>query len=393
MLLRGKYNEATVFTDNIDVTAVGQIIELCNQKVFAGSDIRIMPDVHAGKGCVIGLVMSNVKDRVVPNLVGVDIGCGVTVGKLGTNKIDFDQLDSVIRHNVPNGNQVHSKERFVFKKLEDLHCFKHINVDRARKSVGSLGGGNHFIEVAKDGDDHFLLIHSGSRYLGKQVAEYYQQLAVESCRAHNGELEAVINELKTAGRQQEIEKAVKAIKQGNRITKGLEHLSGQLAADYMHDLRIAQEYAALNRQSIAKIISVGMRFDWTPVCDTIHNYVDENNTLRKGAVAAEAGQYLVVPMNMRDGTLLCTGKSNETWLNSAPHGAGRLMSRGQAKEMVSLDEFKASMTDVWSTSVKQETIDESPMAYKPMDEIIGSIAGETVEIKKVLKPAYNFKAN
>lgn len=241
-------------------------------------------------------------------------------------------------------------------------------------------------------DEPVLIIHSGSRYLGKQIAEHYQQLAVETCGGKSKELEELISNMRATGRHVEIQQTIATFKKENRVTKGLEYLTGSLAEDYLHDLRIAQRYATANRAAIAKSIAVGMRFEAVPICDTIHNYVDDKGVLRKGAVSAALGEKLIIPMNMRDGSLLCVGKGAANWLDSAPHGAGRIMSRGATKEAVTLEEFQESMKDVWSTSVKQETIDESPMAYKPMDEIVSCI-GETVNIVSVLKPLYNFKAN
>lgn len=390
--LNGKHTNAIVFANTIEETAVGQIIEYCNSPAAEGCQVRIMPDVHAGKGCVIGLVATT-NGKIVPSTVGVDIGCGVSVYHIDhTEPINFDRLDKVIRNSVPSGNSVHQKQRYPFPEIENLRCRDKINKDRAYKSVGTLGGGNHFIEMSHSEDEPVLMIHSGSRYLGKQIAEHYQQLAVETCGNRNDELDKMISVMKAEGRQADIQQATAAFKQEHRVTKGLEYLTGQLAEDYLHDLQIAQRYAAANRAAIAKSIAVGMRFDIVPICDTIHNYVDDKGVLRKGAVSAALGEMLIVPMNMRDGSLLCIGKGSDEWLHSAPHGAGRIMSRGAAKAAVTLEEFQKSMEGVWSTSVKQETIDESPMAYKPMDEIVSCI-GETVNIVSTLKPCYNFKAN
>lgn len=390
--LDGKHTKAIVFANRIEETAVGQIIEYCNSPAAEGCQVRIMPDVHAGKGCVIGLVATT-NGKIVPSTVGVDIGCGVSLYRIDqSTPVDFERLDKVIRNSVPSGNSAHQRQRYPFPEIENLRCLKQINKDRAYKSVGTLGGGNHFIEVSQMGLEPALMIHSGSRYLGKQIAEHYQQLAVETCGDKSKELEELISNMQATGRHAEIQQAVATFKQGNRVTKGLEYLTGSLAEDYLHDLRIAQRYAAANRAAIAKSIAVGMRFEVVPICDTIHNYVDDKGVLRKGAVSAALGEMLIIPMNMRDGSLLCVGKGAANWLDSAPHGAGRIMSRGAAKAAVTLEEFQESMKYVWSTSVKQETIDESPMAYKPMDEIVSCI-GETVNIVSTLKPCYNFKAS
>lgn len=390
--LNGKYNVAKVFTDNVEASAMSQIIELCNQKFAAESKIRIMSDVHAGAGCTIGTTMT-ISDKVVPNLVGVDIGCGVSVIKLFDKEIDFEKLDKVIRAFVPSGFSVHQKVQIEFKEIENLKCAKYVNLDRAYLSIGSLGGGNHFIEVAKDEDSNlYLLIHSGSRNLGKEVAVYYQGIAEKSfLNVEKEDAVKVISELKKSGRHLEIESYLKSIKV-EKPSAHLEYLEGENFSNYIHDMKIVQKFASLNRKTISDIILKKMDVKGRFFFDTVHNYIDiDEMILRKGAVSAKWGEKLIIPINMRDGSLLCVGRGNAEWNNSAPHGAGRILSRGKAKEKVTFEEFENSMKDVWTTSVKESTIDESPMAYKNIDEIISNI-GDTVVIAGVIKPVYNFKA-
>lgn len=397
--LRGKHNNCKVFTDNIDNETIGQLIALMNQSSVTDSQIRIMPDTHAGKGCVIGTTMT-IGNKVIPNLVGVDIGCGMAVAELKETRIDLPKLDSVINKKVPSGFSIRDKAHKFLRNvdIEELYCYKNINVDRAEKSLGTLGGGNHFIEVDTNEDGQlYLVVHTGSRNLGKQVAEYYQDLAWKSLKNGNkGELiKAKIEELKAAGRQSEIEAEITKIQSTvESVPKELAYCEGELFDKYIHDMKITQEYAYWNREAILDTIVDEMHLHVVEQWQTIHNYIDtENMILRKGSVSAQAGEKLIIPINMRDGSLICVGKGNPDWNYSAPHGAGRLMSRSEAKQNITLSEFKKTMKEagIYSTSVNQSTIDESPMAYKPMQEIIDNVK-DTVEIIDIIKPIYNFKA-
>ena len=396
--LNGKYNSATVFTDVIEQEAIAQIINMCSQKAFEGSRVRIMPDVHAGKGCTIGTTMT-ITDKVVPNLVGVDIGCGMEVACLGKVNIDFSELDSVIRKYVPSGFSIRGKAHALASNinLKQLKCFENIKgtEDRALLSLGTLGGGNHFIEVDKDDEGNiYLVIHSGSRHLGLEVAKFYQDAAFRdlSKRFNDEAKQEVINKLKAEGRQQDIADALKNIS-AMSVPKDFAYCEGVLFDNYVHDMKLVQRYAVLNRQAMLEEICNHMGIEYVDKFTTIHNYLDTDNMiLRKGAVSAQAGEKLIIPINMRDGSLICTGKGNPDWNFSAPHGAGRLMSRSKAKEEITLDEFKKSMEGIFTTSVCSGTLDESPMAYKSIDDIVNNI-GDTVEINKVIKPLYNFKAS
>lgn len=393
--LQGKFNTAKVFTDNIDDVTIGQVIEMCNQPFAEGSNIRIMPDTHAGKGSVIGTTMT-LTDKVVPNLVGVDIGCGMNVVKLNVkaSEIDFAQLDAVINEHVPSGMTVRQKTHRNAKNIEFDKILIPFNRDRAEKSIGTLGGGNHFIEVNEDEAGYvYLVIHSGSRNIGKTVAEYYQKLAIKRISENRSEIDKEIEQMKAAGRHSEIGAFLKEAKK-NRVpfNKELAYVEGKDMDDYIHDLTIAQKYALANRQTMSEVILEKMGWVAIEQFDTIHNYIDvENMILRKGAISAQEGEIVIIPMNMRDGSLICVGKGNPDWNFSGPHGAGRIMSRSKAKELVSLEEFEETMKDVWTTSVVQSTLDESPFAYKPMDEIIRNVQ-ESVEILKIIKPLFNFKA-
>lgn len=547
--LRGKYNNCKVFTDNIDNETISQLTALLNQESVKDSHIRIMSDVHAGKGCVIGTTMT-LKDKVVPNLVGVDIGCfhgdtrvwvsagyyakikdlvgrnfltdsfdmdskcfvmnpatarktrenaklvevrygnfsvkctpdhkflvstndavyydsekteiiwveakdlkegmrlvaedshifvksveelsetadvycltvgdthnfaieggvivhncGMTAVKLKEKRIDLPKLDSVIRKYVPSGFEVHEEPICNDSPIGDLRCAKYVNLDRAMKSLGSLGGGNHFIEVDKDKEDNlWLVVHTGSRHLGIEVCDYYQNLGYTKLkeRVVGGTLkeksEELIKRLKSEGREKEISKALSKLREEYHSThidvpQALAYVEGKDFEDYLHDMNLVQQHAVANRMTIVRQIIKNMKLHVEDEFTTIHNYIDvEHMILRKGSVSAQKGERLLIPMNMRDGSLICIGKGNKDWNYSAPHGAGRLMSRSQAKESVSMREFKDSMKGIYTTSVNKGTIDESPMAYKPMQEIIDNI-GDTVEILDVIKPIYNFKAS
>lgn len=397
--LKGKYNTAKIFTDNVDAGTIGQVMSLLNQESMKNSKIRIMPDCHMGKGCTIGTTMT-IHDKVVPNLVGVDISCGMHTAKLDTKRIELPKLDSVIRKEIPAGFSIRDKEHKYAKNvdLEKLRCVKHVDLDRAYKSIGTLGNGNHFCELDKDEDGNvYLVVHTGSRNLGKQVAEYYQKEAWNLLKDGNrGELiKAKIAELTAAGRQTEIEAAIKEIKSTvDVVSYELAYCECKLFDDYIHDMKIIQEYAYWNRKAIIDTIVKEMKLKVVEEFETIHNYIDtEHMILRKGAVSARKGEKLIIPINMRDGALICIGKGNDDWNQSAPHGAGRLMSRGEAKKNFTVSEFKKTMQEagIYTTSVGADTLDECPMTYKPMQEIIDNIQ-DTVEIEKIIKPIYNFKA-
>lgn len=393
--LQGKYNKAKVFTDNVEETAMSQIIELCNQEFVKGSKIRIMPDTHAGAGCTIGTTMT-IQDKIVPNLVGVDIGCGMEVAVINKNKneVNFDQLDETIRKHVPSGFSIRSSSQFhpLSKRVNFRDVHAPFKLQRAKASIGTLGGGNHFIELNELEDKIVIVIHSGSRHLGKQIAEYYQNVAYEELMNVADEKQRIIDELKSQGRENEIHEALRGVKKP-KIKKDLAYLEGNNFRKYMNDMKIAQEYALLNRKAMVDEIVTRMKWDVIDGFTTIHNYIDmENMILRKGAISANEGERVIIPMNMRDGSLIAIGKGNDDWNNSAPHGAGRIMSRSKAKEKVSLDEFKDTMKNVWTTSVNESTVDESPMVYKPMDEIIMHTK-DTLDITHIIKPLYNFKAN
>lgn len=394
--LNGKYATARIFTDNIENEAISQIYELCNQEFVKDCKVRIMPDVHAGKGCTIGTTME-IKDKVVPNLVGVDISCGMLCIRLKEKEIDFKKLDDIIRKHIPSGMNVREKaiDSSEIRKigLQKLKCINNINIDRAEKSLGSLGGGNHFIEINVDEEKNlYLVIHSGSRYLGKQVAEYYQKMAINDLTNSTKEKIALIQKLKNEGRDKEIECALKMFDKP-KIPSYLAYLEGIHLKNYLYDVGIIQEYANMNRKTMANEIITRMGLSIEEEFTTCHNYIDlDNMILRKGAISAQKGEKLIIPINMRDGSIIGVGKGNPDWNYSAPHGAGRIMSRSKAKELVSLEEFKKSMSDVWTTSVCQSTIDESPMVYKPIEEIVENIK-DTVTIKRIIKPVYNFKAN
>ncbi len=395
--ITGSHNEAIVFTDELEETAKGQIELLCNQAFATNSQIRIMPDVHAGAGCTIGTTMT-IQDKIVPNLVGVGIGCGMEVAKLSNKRMELSKLDKVIHEKIPAGFSIRDKEHGFFEQIDLplLKCYGQINTNRAGKSVGTLGGGNHFIEVNKDEDGHlYIVIHSGSRNLGKEVANFYQEEAFRSLNQNTKrDIEEMIQEFKVAGREQELQAAIQMKKEAHitTIPKALAYAEKQLFDDYIHDMIITQQYALLNRKAMMQEITKQMKLDVEDEFTTIHNYIDtEHMILRKGAVSAQKGEKILVPLNMRDGSLICVGKGNSDWNYSAPHGAGRLMSRATARNSFTLNQFKKSMEGIFSTTVQKGTIDESPFSYKPMENIIDNI-GDTAEIMMHIKPIYNFKA-
>lgn len=385
-------NNVKVYAKTFEDEAYNQVQKMANYEPYVNSKIRIMPDAHAGKGCVIGTTMT-LTDSVTPNLVGVDIGCGMLAAYLSTKEIDLQKLDEVIRKHVPSGFSVHQKPIYGIG-LSNLYCYDAIK-DKdyyMQQSLGTLGGGNHFIEVNRDSEGGIILvIHSGSRNLGVQVCNYYQKMAFDNLNK-NTDVKEIIEKLKKEGREKEIQSELKKLKH-DVVDKELAHLTGIDFKQYIHDMAIVQSYASYNRDLILDSICQNMGLSvWTYI-ETIHNYIDvDNMILRKGAVSAKKGEKLIIPMNMRDGSLICVGKGNEDWNYSAPHGAGRLMSRAKAKETISMQDFKDTMSDVYTTSVCEATLDEAPQAYKDMNEII-SLIGDTVEIVDIIKPIYNFKAN
>ena len=391
--LQGKYNTAKLFTDNFDQETIAQIINLLNQEFVKDSQIRIMPDTHAGAGCVIGTTMT-ITNKVVPNLVGVDIGCGMETVILKDTYIELQKLDKVIHEFIPAGFSVRSKAHSFMDEinLAELRCADHVNLNRAELSLGTLGGGNHFIELDKDDDGKlYLVVHSGSRNLGKQVAEYYQKAAAEDLERRRNGRSALVSLLKIEGRETEIQAELKKLNYV-KVDKNLAFADGTLFDDYLHDMEITQRYAMLNRRAIVKEIVKQIKLKVEDSFTTIHNYIETDTMiLRKGAISAKAGERVLIPINMRDGSLVCIGKGNPDWNFSAPHGAGRLMSRSVAKESITLSQFKKSMEGIYSSTVSKATIDESPFAYKPMNEIISNIK-DTAEIVKTIKPLYNFKA-
>ena len=402
--VRGKYASAKIFTEVVEEEAIAQVIALLNQPYAEGQRVRMMPDIHAGAGCTIGTTMT-ISDKVCPNLVGVDIGCGMKTVKLAEGTVlDLERLDAALHGYedaeviVPSGFDIRASRHSCCNSisLEELRCAKNVDLDRAYRSIGTLGGGNHFIEIDRDeAGNVYLVIHTGSRHLGIDVCKFYQEQAFKSLSSPSQEERmALINSLKAAGRQRDIPSALQELaKRSPKSTKDLAWCEGQLFEDYIHDMRIAQRYAELNREAIAEAICQYMGWEVEDEFQTIHNYIDtEHMVLRKGAVSAQSGEKLLIPINMRDGSLLCIGKGNEDWNCSAPHGAGRLMSRAKAKATVSMAEFEESMAGIYTTSVSVGTLDESPMAYKRIEDIVGNIA-DTVDIVSVIKPIYNFKAS
>ena len=393
--IKGKYNTALCYTPELEAVAAEQIRGVCDEAAFKDSRIRIMPDVHAGKGCTIGTTMT-VTDKVVPDMVGVDIGCGMETVKIAQRDIDFEKLDAQIRDNIPCGREVRSTahEYSAQIDLSELRCAPYVGLERAAKSIGTLGGGNHFIEADRSHEgDVYIVVHSGSRHLGVEVAEYYQDQGRRAMwgGAHR-QIEQLIEALREQGRHKEIQSAVAALKKEHKLQKELTYVEGELFDDYIHDMRIVQRFAVLNRRAMMDVILSGMGFTRSDEFTTIHNYIDTDAMiLRKGAVSAKAGEKLLIPMNMRDGSLICIGKGNSEWNFSAPHGAGRLMSRKAAFSALSMEQYREEMKEVYSTCVVPDTLDESPMAYKSMEEIIDQIE-PTAQIVERIKPVYNFKA-
>lgn len=394
--LQGKYASAKVYTDVADKESVSQVINLLNQPYVNGSRIRMMPDIHAGAGCTIGTTMT-ISDKVCPNLVGVDIGCGMETIRIKETHMEPRKLDVVIRDGIPSGFEIRKEPHRYAKEidLDKLYCAKSVDINRALCSIGTLGGGNHFIEADKDDDGNlYIVVHSGSRHLGLQIANFYQEAAYRNLSSYSKEeINAVVAKLKAAGRQKEIERTLREMKSRKcPVPKPLAYAEGLLMEQYLHDMEIAQRFAMLNRKAMMDVIVKGMGFHVVEQFMTIHNYIDvEHMILRKGAVSAQNGERLLIPINMRDGSLVCVGKGNEDWNCSAPHGAGRLMSRSAAKERFTVSEFKKQMDGIYTTSVGRSTLDECPMAYKNMKDIVDNIS-PTVQIERIIKPVYNFKA-
>ena len=396
--IKGKINTAICYAKVVEDEAIEQIRRMCDYDFTENSIIRIMPDVHAGKGCTIGTTMT-VHGKAVPNIVGVDIGCGMYTINIGKGEIDFAKLDAAA-HFVPSGKNVWEGRQEKFD-LEALRCYRQLkNTKRLERSLGTLGGGNHFIEVDRASDGtNYLVIHTGSRNLGKQVAEIYQQLAIDLNKGmedYFDRRDEIIRTYKEQGRRKEIQKALEEIsidKKETTIPEDLCYLYGRFFDDYIHDIEICQQFATRNREKIAEILIDRAGLVAGEAFHTIHNYIDTDEMiLRKGAIAAHKGEKVLIPINMRDGSILAFGKGNPDWNFSAPHGAGRLMSRKQAKEKLNMTEYQQTMSGIYTTSVNESTIDEAPMAYKSMDDII-SVIDETVDIIEILKPVYNFKAN
>ncbi len=397
MKIIGKQNEAIVYGDNIEDSAIEQIQILCDQAFASGSKIRIMPDVHTGAGCTIGMTMT-ITDKVVPNIVGVDIGCGMYTVCLGKIDIDFEKLDTIV-HGIPSGKNVWEGRQKKFD-LTVLNCYRNLkDTKRIAKSIGTLGGGNHFIEIEKTQQDvKYMIIHTGSRNLGKQVANYYQDMAID---LHKGKQEyfqkrdEMIAQYKAEGRRKELQQALKTIvwtQKKLEIPEELCFLYGEYMEQYLHDIAICQQFAKENRELIAQKIMEAMSWEPQEVFHTIHNYIDvEENIVRKGAISAKKGEKVLIPINMKDGSILAIGKGNAEWNYSAPHGAGRLYSRSQAKEQFTLQQYQKEMEGIYSTCVTEKTLDESPMAYKKLEDIVNAVQ-QTVDVIEVMKPIYNFKA-
>ena len=398
MMIKGKVNTAICFARVVEDEAIEQIRRMCDTEMTRGSKIRIMPDVHAGKGCTIGTTMTII-DKAVPNVVGVDIGCGMYTVKLGKVDIDFEKVDEAC-HAIPSGFSTWDRVMWPFD-LTELRCYRELrDAKRLNRSLGTLGGGNHFIEIDESADGtKYLVIHSGSRNLGKQVADYYQHLAIELNQGKEEYIamrKKLIEEYKAAGRKDEIQSALKSLKWEKKdalVPDDLCYLYGEFLDDYLHDVVICQNFASLNREKIAETILEYAGLSAMDGFHTIHNYINTDEMiLRKGAISAHAGELLLIPINMRDGSVLATGKGNPDWNFSAPHGAGRIMSRSKAKEAIGMEDYRKAMEGIYTTSVNAETLDEAPMAYKSLEDIIDVIE-DSVNVIEVLKPIFNYKAS
>lgn len=398
MIIQGKVATAIAYANVIEQEAIDQIRRMCDYDFTEGSTIRIMPDVHAGKGCTIGTTMT-IRDKAVPNVVGVDIGCGMYTVKLNEREVDFARFDEAA-HYVPSGMNVWEGRKEPFD-LEALCCFRALkDTRRLQRSLGTLGGGNHFIEIDRAADGTlYLVIHTGSRNLGKQVAEYYQHLAVELNQGRDEyfkKRDALIAEYKAAGRCKEIQAALKELHWANKpltVPEDLCYVYGEYLDDYLHDVEICQQFARRNRELIAEVLLSRSGLTGGEAFHTIHNYIDtQEMILRKGAIAAHKDEKVLIPINMRDGSVLAIGRGNPEWNYSAPHGAGRLMSRTAARQSLDMDAYTEAMKGIYTTSVNASTIDEAPMAYKSIDDIIGVIR-DSVDVIDIMKPIYNFKAS
>lgn len=406
MIIKGDFNEAEVFTENIDKETISQIKQLLDQEFVKNSNIRVMPDCHKGAGCVIGTTMT-IKDKIVPNLVGVDIGCGVLCVELGDIDLNLDKIDDFIKNNIPHGFNINNKAVVDYiDEILKIRCINNIKKkpEEFNRALGSLGGGNHFIEIDKDDfNNKYLVIHSGSRNIGLQVAKHYQDVGYNNLNYNNSEYEEkskeIIESYKKSGKKKKIEKELKKLKESlkieSKIPKDLCYVQGQDLDDYLHDMDIVQRYASKNRELMAeKIVEfIGLDYESLNKFESIHNYIEvDKYMLRKGAISAYEGEDVLIPINMRDGVIIGKGKGNPNWNYSAPHGAGRILSRAEAKNKIHMNDYKASMKDIFTTCVNVSTLDEAPQAYKPIEEIINNIT-DTVDIKKIIKPIYNFKSN
>ena len=396
--VKGQFNTAVCYTPQLEKAAESQIKAVCDQEAFSDCKIRIMPDVHAGMGCTIGTTMT-ITDKIVPGMVGVDIGCGMETVRISQTEIDFRKLDALIRERIPCGREVRRNPHALNSQIElaQLRCAKYVNLERAALSIGTLGGGNHFIEMDRgENDDLYIVVHSGSRHLGNEVARFYQDEGRKSFWGGSyHQIEQTIAQLKAEGRYQEIQSTIERLRKEHPIDvpKDLTWVSGKLFDDYIHDMRIVQHFATLNRKAMMDVILSGMSLTAVEQFTTIHNYIDTDNMiLRKGSVSAQSGEKLLIPINMRDGSLICIGKGNPDWNYSAPHGAGRIMSRSEAFRSLSVEEFEKQMEGIYSTTVNRNTLDESPMAYKDMKDIVENIT-PTADIITTIKPIYNFKAD
>lgn len=396
--ITGKYGTAKIFTDMVEDAAIEQVQTLMDCEFISGQQVRMMPDIHAGAGCTIGTTIKLTNKAVCPNLVGVDIGCGMLATNFGPEGVDLPELDRIVHEQVPAGFNIRSKPLRAAYEL-DWDYIAPVNKENALRSLGTLGGGNHFIELDRSvgTDEYSLVIHSGSRHLGLEIANYYQKRAIEQCKS-NVDTETlrkkIIEEYKATGREKEIGAALaRVIPKKSQLADDLCYVTDELYRDYIHDMKMAQRYAAQNRRAMRDVIvkSVTQWQPWEEI-DSVHNFINMSDMiLRKGATSANYGEKLLIPINMRDGTLVCKGRGNTDWNCSAPHGAGRLIGRKQALRQLSMDEYQKTMEGIYTTSVSQATLDESPMAYKPIENILDNI-DPTAEVISVLKPVYNFKA-
>lgn len=379
--ITGKYTGARIYATTVDSASYAQVLKMCNTERLAGSHIAMMPDMHAAEGCTVGTSLT-IGEYVNPAFVGGDIGCGMEVFKLADNSVDFAAVDNCIRENIPSGAKIHKRSVFDPKEidLESLYCYDHISRETVLRSFGTLGGGNHFIEIARGTcDELFLIIHSGSRRLGRDVANYHQSVAFFE---HHG-----INAAQAFKKRMQISDVK------STVTPSECFLSGENLAQYLHDMNVAVTYARKSRENMGETIIERLGLHAVEHFATIHNYIDvAAGVLRKGAVSAQKGEKLLIPINMRDGSLLCVGKGNEEWNFTAPHGSGRVMKRSEAKESFTIEEYRKEMEGIFTTSVNESTIDESPMAYRRIDEILDAIE-PTADVIDILSPVYNFKAS